>query len=172
VTIARDQALARIIDRHLPGGHGALIVQEARRVDMAVSLAVALVEQESRGINCFGNDPVRLGQVRGGKVTRLRYARYKLMRRLRFGNQGVGLTQLTSPGYQDAADAAGGCWKPTYQLRVGFQAVTGMIIRHGEHRGLASYNAGEAGWKAGLRYADSVQARQRRWHHILITEAP
>lgn len=167
--MTRDDQLARVINRH--AGHGALIVREARTADISVSLACALVEQESGFENVFGHDPVRLGQIRGGKVTRLRYRRYKLLRRL-CGNQGVGLTQLTSPGYQDAADRLGGCWKPTYQLRVGFGTVAGLIRRYGQHHGLAAYNAGEVGWRAGCGYADSVEARAQRWHDVLAREAP
>lgn len=165
-TVNRDAELARIIDRHMPGGHGEIIVREARRAGLLVSVACAVVEQESGGMNVFGHDPVRRPQVKGGKVTRGRYARYRALRRV-CGNQGVGLMQLTSPGYQDMADKLGGCWKPTYQLRVGFMIVRGLIAQHGRRRGLASYNAGEAGWRNGETYAAQVEQRIHRWHERL-----
>lgn len=174
--MTRDAQLASVVDSHHGNGHGALIVREARAAGLAISLAVALVEHESGFGNVFGHDPVRRPQLHSPAgavlhVTEARYRRYKLLRRL-CGAQGVGLTQLTAPVFQDAADRLGGCWKPTYQLRVGFVDLARMVSLHGEERGLASYNAGEAGWRAGLGYAHTVQALQHDWHHVLTTEAP
>lgn len=167
---ARDRELARVIDRH--GRYGEQIVTEARRAGLQISMACALVEQESEFRNVFGHDPVRRGQIVGGNVTRARVLRYLAMRALGRGNQGVGVTQLTSPGYQDRARRLGGLHKVTYQLRVGFETVDGLVKRHGTHRGLASYNAGEAGWKNGVDYANQVARRAEKWHDIFTKEAP
>lgn len=160
----RDAQLAGIIDRHGGNGYGRLIVEESRRGGIPISLGCALVEQESGFHNVFGHDLVKRGQVRGGKVTRTRYARYKLLRKLGRGMQGVGLTQLTWFQFQDQADALGGCWKPTYQLRVGFNLVRELIGEHGQVAGIAAYNGRGL---AADRYSHEVRAKQSRWHDRL-----
>lgn len=169
--MTRTGKLAVAVDVHGGNGYGAVVVREARAAGILVSLGCALVEHESGFKNVFGHDPVRRPQLHspaGGVlgVTHARYRRYKLLRRL-CGAQGVGLTQLTAPGFQDAADRLGGCWKPTYQLRVGFMDLARMVALHGEERGLASYNAGEGNWRAGLAYASAVRALQHDWHLVL-----
>ena len=162
--LSRDQHLAEIIDRNGGNGYGRLIVAEARRAGIPISLGCALVEQESGFRNVFGHDPVKTGQIRGGKVTRLQYTRYKALRALGRGMQGVGLTQLTWFGFQDEADRLGGCWKPTYQLRVGFRLLHDLIDKHGQADGIARYNgSGEA----AERYSREVRAKQSRWHDRL-----
>jgi len=161
-----DRRLARLVDEISDSAYGALVVAEARRAGLPVSLACALVEQESGFRNVFGHDRVRWPQIRGGRVTRARYVRYRALRRA-CGNQGVGVTQLTATAFQTRASRLGGCWKVTYQLRVGFEELARLIGKYGRYRGLASYNAGEAGWKNGRGYADQVESRMRRWHERL-----
>jgi hypothetical protein len=162
--MSRDDQLARIIDRHGGNGYGLLVVREARNAGIPISLGCALVEQESGFRNVFGNDPVRTGQIRGGDVTKARYARYKVLRRSGRGMQGVGLTQLTWFEFQDQADKLGGCWKPTYQLRVGFRVLRELIEKHGQADGIAKYNGSG---QAAERYSREVRAKQNRWHDRL-----
>lgn len=163
----RDAHLAELIDRNGGHGYGRLVVAEARRAGIPISLGCALVEQESGFQNVFGHDPVKTGQIRGGKVGRASYLRYKAMRKAGRGMQGVGLTQLTWFEFQDAADKLGGCWKPTYQLRVGFAHLHALIERHGQVDGIAKYNGAGA---AADRYSREVRARQSRWHDRLTKQ--
>jgi hypothetical protein len=162
--MSRDDQLARIIDRHGGNGYGLLVVREARNAGIPISLGCALVEQESGFRNVFGHDLVKFGQIRGGKVSRLRYLRYRTLRKLGRGMQGVGLTQLTWFAFQDQADRLGGCWKPTYQLRVGFRLLADLIREHGQVDGIAAYNG--AG-PAADRYSHQVRSKQSRWHDRL-----
>ena len=158
--------------RELVGAGGPPVTETAapaapassRRAGIPISLGCALVEQESGFRNVFGHDLVRRPQIRGGKVTRARYARYKLLRRTGFGMQGVGLTQLTWFAFQDEADRLGGCWKPTYQLRVGFRILAALIFEHGQSEGIARFNGSG---DAADRYSHSVRAKQSRWHDRL-----
>lgn len=148
--------------------HALRIVYEARRARLDPALAFALVQRESDFRNIFGNDPVRPPQMRGGPVTRASYLRYRELRELGHGTQGVGLTQLTWPSIQDDADRIGGCWKPRTQLRVGFRVLAHRIRKRGRRDGIATYNG--AGPRAE-RYADEVLRLADRWERILSGDA-
>lgn len=144
--------------------HALRIVREARRAGLDPALAFALVQRESDFRNVFGNDPVRPPQVRGAPVTRVDYVRYRALRDQGHGAQGVGLTQLTWPGFQDEADSVGGCWKARAQLSVGFRVLAAHIARHGVREGLMAYNG--KGPRAN-RYADDVLRLWTRWERVL-----
>ncbi|HXH97814.1 MAG TPA: peptidoglycan-binding domain-containing protein [Gaiellaceae bacterium] len=140
-----------------------LTLQEARRAALPLPLACALLEQESSGgHNVFGHDAVR-NPVSGGQVTRERYLEYKRYRPT-LGMQGVGPCQLTWRGYQDQADALGGCWKPAINMRVGFAVLTAGIRRNGMRTGIRAYNGSGV---AAERYADQVLERMRKWERLL-----
>jgi hypothetical protein len=134
------------------------LVKAARDADLPVSLACALCEQESGFKNIFGHD--RTIFAGAGKVTRAKYRAYK-SERGHSRMQGVGPVQLTWWEYQDAADALGGCWKPYYNMLVGFKALASNIRAHGHHDGIRRYNGSGS---AAERYANSVTALQRKWH--------
>src|SRR5207253_2673535 len=117
--------------------------------------------QESNFANVFGHDAVK-NPVKGGRVTRARYREYLHYRRMGWGNQGVGPAQLTSPGFQDQADALGGCWVPRHNIRVGFEYVAKLLRDHPDERSaIAAYNGSGP---AAQRYADSVLHLQKLWH--------
>ncbi len=137
----------------------------AREVMLALPYACALLEQEtSGGHNVFGHDNVR-NPIKGGDVTKSRYAEYKRFRDLGLGANGVGPTQLTWPGYQDRADALGGCWDYGVNLRVGFSILRANIRQSGVYRGFWNYNGSEA-------YAKQVMPRVAKWQTILDAAAP
>lgn len=135
--------------------------EEAVRTGLSLPLACALLDQESGGgTNVFGHDPTIC--VGWGSVTWLKYATYKARRRAS-GNrlmQGVGPCQLTWWSTQDEADREGGCWRPRFNMRVGFRHLVYSIRRYGEHAGIAAYNGSGP---AAQHYADSVLARERIW---------
>jgi hypothetical protein len=149
------------------GRYGRHIVAEARRARLPLPLACALVEQESSFRNVYGHDAVRNPVVKGSRVTRENYLQYRAWRDAGRGAQGVGVTQLTWPPYQDRADRLGGCWSVRNQLRVGFEVLADHIARHGVRGGLAVYNAGKPNSAAGLAYAARVLEREQRWKRVL-----
>ena len=162
----RRQGAAEAIDAN-DGRYGRHIVAEARRARLALPLACALVEQESSFRNVYGHDDVPNPVVKGSRVTRETYLRYRAARDAGLGAQGVGVTQLTWPLYQDRADRLGGCWSVRNQLRVGFEVLADHIARHGVRGGLATYNAGKPTSPAGLAYAAKVLEREKRWKRVL-----
>lgn len=137
------------------------IVYEAKRAGIPVSLGFALVEQESGFRNVFGHDPTIF--VGAGTVTKTKYLAYKRAR----GHtrmQGVGPCQLTWWATQDAADRLGGCWKPTYNIRVGFSTLAANIRAHGYVKGCERYNGTGP---AAVAYSRSLRGRAVKWHKRL-----
>lgn len=111
------------------------IVVAAHSRGCPLSVACAMVTMESNGRNVWGHDPTSSipPSWKGGKVTRLRHLFYKV-RRGRYGAQGEGPGQLTSPGLQDAADRLGGCWKPLHNLEVAFSYLVSLEREFGSWR--------------------------------------
>jgi hypothetical protein len=136
------ETLAKIIDVHL-NGHGAVIVEEAKRAGLELALASALVEQESGGYNVFGHDyPMLTADTPpyyGHPVTKERVA---ALRASRYQN-GCGLPQLTYDPFLAQADMMGGAHIPRYQCQVGFGLLAGYIARYEYYEALGAYNAGE-----------------------------
>lgn len=147
-------------------------VEEARRVGLPISYALAFLEKESSGrdasgpafgLNLFGHDPVR-NPIKGGFVTPERYAEYLSYRKRGFGMQGVGPLQLTWWELQDTADRMGGCEKPRYNMRTGFAQAKWLIRRYGKREGARRWNGSGP---AAERYAADWLAKQRIWHDRL-----
>lgn len=142
-------------------------LQESRKAGLALSVACALEEQETAGgHNVYGHDPAPNGRTWGGVVTLLSYRRYKHWRgpRGEGGMQGVGPLQLTYFSFQDAADHAGGCHRPRYNLRVGFEHLVQLIHANGYELGLQLYNGTGP---AAVAYSASVRAKAKAWHQRL-----
>ena len=138
-----------------------IIVDEARRVHLPISLAFALCEQESNFRNVFGHDPTIF--VGAGDVTTVKYRQYKV-KRVASGNrlmQGVGVCQLTWWETQDQADHAGGCQHSRFNIRTGFNTLAARIRVFGYVKGIERYNG--AG-PAAVAYSRSVRARADKWH--------
>lgn len=142
-------------------------IQEAKRAGLALDIACAMLFRESAGgHNVWGHDEVPRGFPIGGNVTESSYRTYKRLR-VEHGNrhmQGCGPTQLTYYTFQDRADKYGGCQKPRYNLRVGFETLAGLIHAHGLHAGVAAYNGSGA---AAQNYADAVISSSKRWAVII-----
>lgn len=167
MSITRDLQLARRAKRH--GARYALrIIWEARRAKIPISLGFALCEKESAFTNVFGHDKSASVPAawKGEEVTKRRYLLYRLNRPHQ-GMQGVGPVQLTWFSYQDKADRLGGCWKPKYSIRVGFE-VMAKLIRSGNGAQsvstLARYNGSGPDADA---YGKDLLRRQQRWHKWL-----
>jgi len=152
---------AKLIKMVRDSGHafGPAILATSKREKLSFALALALVEQESDFQNIFGCDqnapfchlPVTpdrvkalIAHVNGGGIS-----------------NGVGLTQLTSIGFIQQAEARGGAHKVRPQCRVGFGLLHGLIERHGEEFGIGAYNGGEG--NPSFDYAAKVIKLRNNW---------
>lgn len=136
---------------------------EAKRAGIPFTLLLAVLDQESGGgANEFGHDPTIF--VGAGAVTRAKYLVYRELRDRTGLMQGVGAMQLTWRGYQDAADALGGCWKAACNVAIGAHVLAANIRRDGLHAGIAAYNGTGP---AAEHYADQVLERMKRWTTII-----
>lgn len=135
-------------------------VWAARKAGISIASAAALLEKESyRGKNVFGHDVVA-NPVKGGAVTKRRYAAYKRYRKAGKGMQGVGPCQLTWYEFQDRADALGGCWRPAINMLVGFQLLRQLVRDKGLQQGAAAYNGQGA---AAQAYGRDFVEKKRKW---------
>lgn len=149
------------------GRYGYRIVTAADRAGIPVSLACALVEQESDFRNIFGCD---LGNRSSAPWCRQDVTRERVQDLLHYvahggPSNGVGLTQLTSIGFIQRAEAMGGAHLPKHQLSVGFAILEALIRRYGERQGIGAYNGGAGNPQWG--YADQVLSRKARWKRVL-----
>lgn len=133
------------------------IVKAARKAGIPLSIAFAVVEQESDFKNIFGCDQ---GSILCHKdVTHERVQ--QLLNYVRRGgtSNGVGLTQLTFPPFIKQAEALGGAHYPRHQLTVGFGVIRDLYRRYGR-RGLWRYNGSTA-------YQVPLDKKIDKWHRIL-----
>jgi hypothetical protein len=148
------------------------VVTLADAAGLALPLAAALLEQESGGgRNVWGHDSVATGgaYVKGAEVTEQAYRAYRAALAVRqAGQQGVGPCQLTSVGFQDAADKLGGCWLPVPNMRVGFGLLANYVRLWGPADALRAYNGGAGNRRLGSnvnadRYSTEAMGRFARW---------
>lgn len=115
------------------------------------------------GRNIYGHDD-GMPFWGAGHVTEGNYAEY-VAQRDSFDPphcQGVGPTQLTSKSRQDAADAAGGCWRPLVNMHKGFSDIAADRARGLTWRQCwLNYSGGKE------TYADQMDARLAQWKLIL-----
>lgn len=144
-----------------------LALAESVRTDTRLACAcVLLMKESSGGMNVYGHDPVRCdGTPRGGPVTEANYLAYRATRST-CGAQGVGPVQLTWPGFQDRADAQGGCWRPEVNIRVGLDIFAGYMRAGGMRTAYRKYNGSGA---AAERYADDAMSRTPGFQQLIGT---
>lgn len=137
-----------------------------------VSTAAALVEQESGGRNIFGCDwgdkwiwvppycqvPVTADRVRdlianveaGG------------------GQNGVGLTQLTTIQFVYDAEDMGGAHLPRFQMRRGFQLLNELLANYDYLNAVEAYNDGNGRWNdPDNPYDIQFATKHRAWKNRL-----
>lgn len=150
---------------------GQVLVEEVERMGpsgLYLSTAAALCEKEAGGKNIFGcdfgsrwtNEPPYC-QV---AVTKERVK--ALIRNVNTGGgqNGVGLTQLTSIGLVQEAEKMGGAHLPRFQMRVGFRYLNSLIAQLGWPAGGAAYNAGAGNWRAVINtYGADMAKKEREW---------
>lgn len=143
-------------------------------VGFDLAACCAMVELESGGRMVWGADPWNQGAYPKGAalpvslheqpVTEADYHAYRARRNEGLQPQGCGITQLTSPTLQVAAERAGGCWVPFYNCRVGFGFLKALFREHaGAAGGFAAYNgSGPAAAAYGQRAVGLQAAWQAR----------
>jgi hypothetical protein len=144
------------------------VVELARAVGLDLAAAATMLEKESSGgNNVFGHDQVSTGGIYeyGQPVTMEVYERYRDARkRGKIPPQGVGPTQLTWPGFQDQADAQGGCYDWSVNVKVGFGILVGEIRTNGVRGGFRAYNGSDA-------YAADARQKLTAWQSRLAGSA-
>jgi len=163
----RDTVLAHKLRAHGVKNALRIVIECRHRHDgvIPVSLAVALQEQESRGLNIFGAD--KRAPFAHQPVTKARVLR--LVEHVRAGgvSNGVGPMQLTFIGFIDEANRDGGAWQPAVNVATGLGIIAGHVKKHGIRDGLATYNAGNPHTAQGQKYATQVLERQERIHDLI-----
>lgn len=150
---------------------GKILVEEVDRQGpngLYYSTAAALLEQETHGKNIMGcdwgskwTDTPPYCQV---AVTKDRVQKLIANVEAGGGQNGIGLTQLTSINYVYAAEKMGGAHLPRYQMRVGFDFLLTMIQDIGWPHGAAAYNAGLTNyWSVMNTYGASMKRLEREW---------
>jgi len=158
VTLLRDWGIANAQD----------CVQAHSRVGGLLSDCVALLENESGGRNIFGADPGGYAlptQWYDTPVTRYKYTIYKIRRNMGMTPNGVGPCQLTSTDLQKEAERLGGCWKPHYNMIVGFVFLKQLQDQYGRRNGFRSFNGSGP---AAESYADRAIERSNIWHDRFV----
>lgn len=161
----RDLALARTAKKH--GANYALrIIIQARKSGIPISLAFALIEQESNFRNVFGHDPTHSipESWKGAQVTKDRYKFYKA-RRGQYGMQGVGPAQLTWYEYQNEADSRGGAWIAKHNISTAFDHMAALLKKN-KHR-IDAFKAYNGTGPAADNYAKQLNLRMQKWHDFL-----
>jgi cell wall-associated NlpC family hydrolase len=158
--------VAAAIRRH-GGRYADIIVREARRNHLPVSLVCGVVDVESHFRNVYGHDavPNPIKSPANGllQVTEENYKEYLRHRKMRQGAQGVGPMQLTDPGLQDRADKAGGCWKVSTNIAVGCAHLAQLRATLGHDRGVRAYNDGSGTVAASKPYLAKVAKAEAQW---------
>lgn len=141
------------------------------RVGFDLAAACAMVELESGGAHVWGHDPWNAVEypkgialppsLNGSPVTEADYHAYKAKRNGRMQPQGCGITQLTSPVLQIAAERAGGCWVPFYNCRVGFGFLLALFREHGS--AIAGFTAYNGSGPAAVAYGEKAVGIMGGW---------
>lgn len=172
-----------IMDANL-NGHGHTVYEAAKNAGFEIALneegrldladACALVDHESAGgQNIFGCDwgarwtwepPYCNVEVTAERVQ-------ALLRNIEEGGgqNGVGLTQLTSVGFVRQAEQRGGAHLPEHQCSVGFEYLKSLVDDLGYMYGIAAYNAGPGNAQLGIDngYYDKIMAKREKWKELL-----
>lgn len=141
------------------------VIELAASVGLDLAAAAALLEKESGGgRNVWGHDAVVVAPgtyVKGAPVTKSAYLVYRAaVSAGRAGRQGCGPAQLTYGGYQDQADAAGGCWDWRANAVTGFRVLAQLIRAKGLRDGFRAYNGTGP---AAESYAADAITRYTAW---------
>lgn len=154
-----DKLIGMLVAYGMRVDHAAAVIGEAHDTDLRLAAALALGSQESGHRNVIGCDygPRSTPPYCGGECTE---ARAKAVRASGMPN-GLGPVQLTSFGYVDEANRAGGVWIMRFNYRIGFRLLAYLFRWGGTHKGYGAYNGGQG--NPIDSYADSCEALERTW---------
>lgn len=172
-----------IIDANL-NGHGHVVYEAANNAGFEIALneegrldladACALVDHESAGgqniFGCdFGSTWTFEAPFCNVEVTAERIQALLNNIAAGGGQNGVGLTQLTSVGFVHEAERRGGAHLPEHQCSVGFEYLKSLVDDLGYMYGIAAYNAGPGNASLGISngYYGKIQARRETWKQLL-----
>lgn len=150
---------ARIARRNGVRGRDAFNIAFAgAQLQVSQALCFALCEQESTFRHIFGRDVG--GPFPGQPVTRSKYQ--QLVEHVRGGgtSNGVGLMQLTFPGYLTENP---GLWRRLANVKFGIGLIRTNVAENGKRKGLAMYNGGPSPPEDSFDYADEVIGREQKW---------
>lgn len=136
----------------VPADISLYIAFACRRRKLPYAYGYALVAQESGYHHIFGHDAG--GLFPGLPVTRQRYQELRNHLRAGSGANGVGLTQITYPGY---VLEHGGLWRKRANVYFGINLLCDLIEQLGLTDGIGAYNGGVSNPIAS--YAAAVQAK-------------
>ena len=153
---------------------GAMLIEECEEMGpegLWISTAAALLEQESGGKNVFGCDwgnrwttdpPYCNVEVTRERVKALIANFHQPPPGV--GENGVGVTQLTTMALVEEAEGMGGAHLVRHQMRVGFRYLNNLIARFGWPEGAAAYNAGPGNLHSVMgTYGAAMARREREW---------
>lgn len=154
---------------------GKTLVEECRRMGpdgLWVSTAAALVEQESFGKNIFGCDWgsrwTKVPPYCQVAVTKEKVKDLIANVRDGGGQNGVGLTQLTTLQYVLDAERMGGAHLPRYQMRRGFELLNDLLASYDYLNALEAYNDGNGRTNdPNNPYDLQFAAKHRAWKNRL-----
>jgi hypothetical protein len=136
-----------------------------------VSTAAALLEKESGGKNIFGCDwgdrwttdpPFCQVEVTQERVQKLIDNFHQPPAGV--GENGVGVTQITTMALVEEAEAIGGAHIVRNQMRVGFRYLNNLIALLGWPEGAAAYNAGPGNFESVMAtYGADMERMEREW---------
>jgi Transglycosylase SLT domain len=172
-----------IIDANL-NGHGHAVYEAAKNAGFEIALneegrldladACALVDHESAGgqniFGCdFGSQWTFEPPYCNVEVTAERVQALLSNIEAGGGQNGVGLTQLTSVNLVREAERRGGAHLPEHQCSVGFEYLKSLVDDLGYMYGIAAYNAGPGNASLGISngYYSKIQARREKWKELL-----
>lgn len=157
-------------------GQGKVIVDEAEETGLGLTLACALVEQESGGQNIFGCDHGPVGDKPPfchQPVTKQRVQQLRARGTYKYGMNGIGLCQITWWSFVERAEHLGGAHLPKNQCRVGFRLLAEYLSKYPYLSAIGAYNAGETNRNNVPAYSNSVAAKHEAWKKRLeIVPAP
>jgi hypothetical protein len=157
----RQWELAKLIGAYGIGNAEAIVLAQAASPQRPhLSQCLAMIENESGGLNVFGSEgtacPV---EWYDREVNHARYTVYRERRDAGGSPNGVGPTQITDTALQVEAQRLGGCWVPQLNCDVGFHFLHGLMVDYGTEGGYRAYNgSGPA--------ADAYAERAMRWEAI------
>ena len=153
---------------------GEILVDECEKMGpegLYLSTAAALVQKESGGKNIFGCDygkrwttdpPYCQVEVTEERVKKLISNFHQPPPGV--GQNGVGVTQITTMSLVEEAEKMGGAHLVRHQMRVGFRYLNDLVARFGWPEGAAAYNAGPGNLHAVLKtYGADMAKLEREW---------